>query len=117
MMALPMAVVLSVMPMLSKILVSSRYTRKWWSVVGSKLWIAVYRGCEYIAFVDSDDSIEPDIYEAAISYLEAHADVDIVGYGINEIRLMESSIAGRRRDVFSLEKRPLRSLSKDFPLK
>ena len=43
-------------------------------------------GCEYIAFVDSDDSIEPDIYESAISYLESHADVDIVGYGINEIR-------------------------------
>lgn len=74
-------------------------------------------GCEYIAFVDSDDSIEPDIYEAAISYLEAHADVDIVGYGINEIRADGKFYCGEKEGRLSLEKRPLRSLSKDFPLK
>ena len=40
----------------------------------------------YITFVDSDDYIEPDIYKAAISFLEEHQEVDIVGFGINELR-------------------------------
>lgn len=74
-------------------------------------------GCEYIAFVDSDDSIEPDIYEAAISYLEAHADVDIVGYGINEIRADGKFYCGEKEGRLFSREEALAELVQGFSFK
>ena len=74
-------------------------------------------GCEYIAFVDSDDSIEPDIYEAAISYLEAHADVDIVGYGINEIRADGKFYCGEKEGRLFTREEALAELVQGFSFK
>lgn len=74
------------------------------------------KDCDYITFVDSDDSIEPGIYEAAVTYLEEHREVGIVGYGINEIRAGKRSIAGRRSVTCSLARRRLRRLPKAFHL-
>ena len=47
--------------------------------------LALVEGCPYVTFVDSDDSVEPGLFQAAISHLEQNLEVDIVGYGINEV--------------------------------
>ena len=46
--------------------------------------ISVARG-KYIAFVDSDDTIEPDTYEENIAFMEAHPDVDVVQFPTKRI--------------------------------
>lgn len=43
-------------------------------------------GCPYVTFVDSDDYIEPGLYTDAIAYLEEHPEVEVLGFGINELR-------------------------------
>ena len=40
---------------------------------------------KYIAFVDSDDTIEPDTYEGNIAILEAHPDIDVIQFPMNRI--------------------------------
>lgn len=40
---------------------------------------------KYIAFVDSDDTIEPDTYEGNIAFMEAHPDVDVVQFPTKRI--------------------------------
>ena len=39
----------------------------------------------YIAFVDSDDTVEPDTYEGNIAILEANPDIDVVQFPANRI--------------------------------
>lgn len=40
---------------------------------------------KYIAFVDSDDTIEPDTYEGNITFMEGHPDVDVVQFPTKRI--------------------------------
>ncbi len=40
---------------------------------------------KYIAFVDSDDTIEPDTYEGNVAFMEEHPDVDVVQYPAKRI--------------------------------
>lgn len=49
--------------------------------------LGLTQDCAYVTFVDSDDSIRPEVYKRAIAHLESHPEVDIVGYGINEVTL------------------------------
>ncbi|MBP5547925.1 MAG: glycosyltransferase family 2 protein [Bacteroidales bacterium] len=46
--------------------------------------IAIAQG-KYIAFVDSDDTIEPDTYEGNIAFMETHPDVDVVQFPAKRI--------------------------------
>ena len=41
--------------------------------------------CPLVTFVDSDDWLEPGVYEQAVRYLIQHPEVAIVGYGHNKI--------------------------------
>ncbi|MFC2630353.1 MAG: glycosyltransferase family 2 protein, partial [Porphyromonas sp.] len=42
--------------------------------------------CPLLTFVDSDDWLEPGIYQEAVSYLQEHPEVDILGYGHNKVQ-------------------------------
>ena len=41
--------------------------------------------CQLITFLDSDDWLEPDIYQQGVTYLVEHPEVDIINYGYNRI--------------------------------
>ncbi|WP_455106833.1 glycosyltransferase family 2 protein [Porphyromonas sp.] len=41
--------------------------------------------CPWVTFVDSDDWLEPEVYEQAVQHLIQHPEVAIVGYGHNKI--------------------------------
>ena len=41
--------------------------------------------CPLVTFVDSDDWLEPGIYQSAVSYLQQHPEVSILGYGHNKV--------------------------------
>ncbi|WP_455106834.1 glycosyltransferase family 2 protein [Porphyromonas sp.] len=41
--------------------------------------------CPLVTFVDSDDWLEPEIYERCVHYLKTHSDVSIVNFGYNLI--------------------------------
>ena len=42
--------------------------------------------CPLVTFVDSDDWLEPGIYQSAVSYLQQHPEVSILGYGHNKVQ-------------------------------
>ena len=39
-----------------------------------------------MTFVDSDDWLEPGVYQSAVSYLQQHPGVSILGYGHNKVQ-------------------------------
>ena len=41
--------------------------------------------CQLITFLDSDDWLEPDIYQHGVTYLVEHPEVDIINYGYRSI--------------------------------
>ena len=41
--------------------------------------------CPWVTFVDSDDWLDPEVYEQAVQHLIQHPEVAIVGYGHNKI--------------------------------
>ena len=41
--------------------------------------------CPLVTFLDSDDWLEPDIYQQGVTYLAEHPEVDIINYGYNRI--------------------------------
>lgn len=47
--------------------------------------LALVEGCPYVTFVDSDDSVEPGLFQAAISHLEQNPEADVVCYGLNMV--------------------------------
>jgi hypothetical protein len=71
----------------------------------------------YITFVDSDDYIEPDIYKAAISFLEEHQEVDIVGFGINELRTEGKVYCGESVGRLYSREEALREVTQGFSFK
>ena len=75
------------------------------------------KDCDYITFVDSDDSIEPGIYEAAVTYLEKHQEVGIVGYGINEIRAGEKIYCGEKVGRLFSREEALKEVAQGFSFK
>ena len=42
--------------------------------------------CPLVTFVDSDDWLEPGIYQSAVSYLQQHPEASILGYGHNKVQ-------------------------------
>ena len=42
--------------------------------------------CSLVTFVDSDDWLEPGVYQSAVSYLQQHPEVSILGYGHNKVQ-------------------------------
>ena len=75
------------------------------------------KDCDYITFVDSDDSIEPGIYEAAVTYLEKYREVGIVGYGINEIRAGEKIYCGEKAGRLFSREEALKEVAQGFSFK
>ena len=75
------------------------------------------KDCDYITFVDSDDSIEPGIYDAAVTYLEEHQEVGIVGYGINEIRAGEKVYCGEQVGRLFSREEALKEVAQGFSFK
>lgn len=76
--------------------------------------LGMLEGCSYVTFVDSDDSIEPGLYQACVGHLEQYPEVDIVGYGINEVT-PEGRVAYHEESLTSFNRQEaLREVSQGF---
>ena len=87
MMARPMVAELFVMSMLHVTLVCLFSTRRNGGLSSARNFALPYTDdCPLVTFVDSDDWLEPGIYQSAVSYLQQHPEVSILGYGHNKVQ-------------------------------
>lgn len=73
--------------------------------------------CTYVTFVDSDDYLEPGVYSDAITYLESHPDVGVIGLGINEVRKEGVFYCGEKDGIFFDRESALNELVQGFSFK